>query len=1015
MADSPANQWTFELLQNVPGLPPITQAVHILGIAVVMASSVMINLRIVGLAVPSQSLTEMVNRLMPWTWGALLVSLPTGFGMFMTRATHYANNPGLSGQVDGTPAGSHQQAPLSSTVDSEHCNLAQIQQRSARSKICGRLFIAAVDRSDSRWTLDRSPQRGLIGTTNRTLRAESSRPAPRTRDPAPNGHSHRLSSLDREAPTRDHQALGAFMRTATSHSSQRLFAAIAASVTGLCLLASAAIGQVATALAPTELEQRLDDFASDLERQRTELNIPGMAIAVVKDDELVMARGFGHADLASQTPATAETIFAIGSSSKAFTAALVGMLVDEGAMAWDDPITKYLPYFDLVVDTEDQGAVVTVRDLLSHRTGFTRMGLLWASNKVSREEILKTATKAKPWAEFRGPFFYNNVTFMAAGVAAEKAGGASWEQLIEQRFFKPMSMNNSTTSVSASQTRPNLSLGYTWKEASKTHDQPPMRHLDSIAPAGSINSSVIDMSQWVRFQLNKGKVGGKPLLSEEQLTETWTKQIEIAEGVDYGLGWMLRQIDGHRVVEHGGNIDGFSAQVTILPEANMGFVLLINLSAAPLQSMASSMFVDAMLGHRSATDSDSEGSEEDLSVFTGKYVANFATFKDSRFTVTEKDGALAIDVPGQMNFELKSPDAEGKRYFALTDQIAVSFDRGANGDVIGLKMYQAGMTFELPREGVEIAAEIPLTELERYIGTYHLKEADKDFKVVIQNQRLALDIPEQTVAELRPPNPDGKWLFRMSDRHSVSFHESEDGAIESMTLHEDGGNQLLDKVQTSEEAALPTVEAVMALRKGTGPVPKAIKFSGSINQLQSGVSGTFTAAASGRNQYVDLDFDRFGWTRVVVTDSEGWSESSFAPTTEFEGKFLRQAQNDNPAGWIGDFRPLFDSVKVLRTEALDGRNTVVLGLDTKDLPRLILYLDAKTGDVLKTEQSTIEPTLGITIQNTLLHSDFRVIDGHRVSHRTSTSNQWSGESIIQLETVEFVDELDPAMFARTQK
>ncbi len=800
------------------------------------------------------------------------------------------------------------------------------------------------------------------------------------------------------------------MHTHTYRRSNRFLATVFAAI---WLLAPIAVGQAQPAVEPTELELRLDELSTQLERRRQEMHIPGMAIAVIKDDELVMARGFGQASLQDETPATAETIFAIGSSSKAFTASLVGMLVDEGAMAWDDPITKYLPYFDLAIDTDDENAVVTVRDLLAHRTGFTRMGLLWAGNSVSREEILKTAAKAKPWSDFRGPFFYNNVTFMAAGVAAEKVTGATWEQLIEQRFFKPMGMKNSTISVAASQERPNLSLGYTWKETSQQHDQPPMRPLAAIAPAGAINSNVIDMSQWVRFQLNRGKVDGKALISEEQLTETWTKQIEIAEGIDYGLGWMLRDIDGHRAVEHGGNIDGFSAQVTIFPEANMGFVLLVNLSAAPLQGMVSGMFVEAMLADLPSAEASAANDQEDLSLFTGKYVANFATFKDARFTVSEKDGALAVDVPGQMNFELKAPDEEGKRYFALTDQIAVSFDRNDEGDVVGLKMYQSGMTFELPREGVVIAAEIPLVELERYLGTYHLEEADKDFEVVIQNQRLAVDIPGQMVVELRPPTDEGNWIFRMSDLHSVSFQEDETGAIASITLQEPNDTRVLPRIQTSEETALPTLDALMALRGGTESEPTAIKFSGSINQVHSGVSGTFTAAASGRSQRVDLDFGRFGWTRVIVTDTEGWSESSLAPTTEFEGKFLRQAQNDQPAGWIGDFRPLFDSVKVLKMEMLDGLETVVLGLDTEDLPRMTLYLDAKTGDVVKTERSIIEPSLGITVPTTLLHSDFRVVDGRRIAHQTSASNQFSGEALIRIETVEFVDQLDPELFARS--
>ena len=166
--------------------------------------------------------------------------------------------------------------------------------------------------------------------------------------------------------------------------------------------------------APT-LPERLAKLTEELEMRRQELNIPGMAMAVVQGDELIYSHGFGSADLENGTPVTPETLFAIGSSTKAFTASLIGMLVDEGKMSWDDPVTKFLPYFELKIDTEDPEATVTIRDLLSHRTGFIGMDLLWAGGAVSREEILRTATRAEPWLPFREKFYYNNVTFLAAG------------------------------------------------------------------------------------------------------------------------------------------------------------------------------------------------------------------------------------------------------------------------------------------------------------------------------------------------------------------------------------------------------------------------------------------------------------------------------------------------------------------------------------------------------------------------------------------------------------------------
>ena len=249
---------------------------------------------------------------------------------------------------------------------------------------------------------------------------------------------------------------------------------VAAALTGLfLLLACTAAPPAAPPLPPAptipsvevpDLEARLARLTERLERERETGHIAGMALAIVKDDEIVYAKGFGLADLERKLPVTPETLFAIGSSSKAFTVNAIGMLIDEGKMSWDDPITRHLPYFKLPIDAEEfeEAPEVTVRDLLCHRTGFTRMGVLWAAGRTDRRTILETATHAEPWSPFRKAFFYNNVMYLAAGEAAGAAADSDWDSLVEERFFTPLGMDDSNTSVVLSQRDPRLSLGYFW-------------------------------------------------------------------------------------------------------------------------------------------------------------------------------------------------------------------------------------------------------------------------------------------------------------------------------------------------------------------------------------------------------------------------------------------------------------------------------------------------------------------------------------------------------------------------
>lgn len=758
------------------------------------------------------------------------------------------------------------------------------------------------------------------------------------------------------------------------------------------------------------LEQRLDLLVEQLEQQRQTLHIPGMAIAVVKDDDVILVHGFGVTDIEEETPVTPETIFAIGSSTKAFTSTLVGMLVDEGKMNWDDPITGYLPYFQLDIESEDENAEVTIRDLLCHRTGFVRMGILFASGEVPREEVLHDATLAEPFVPFRQKFYYSNVMYMAAGVAAGKAAGTDWDTLVAERIFEPLGMDSTTTSLSQAQEDPRLSLGYLWDEDMQAYKYKPMRNVDNIGPAGSINSNVLDMAQWLRLQLGQGEYEGQRLISEENLLETWTSQIEVTEGVSYGLGWMLHEWEGQTVIEHGGNVDGFSAEVALLPESKLGFVLLTNASVTLLQQQSINMVWEALLGEWK--EGGSADKTKEYEPYLGEYIANFGQFKDTQFTVLIQNGRLAIDVPGQQVFELKEPDGEGKWYFAISNEIAVSFDRDENGNVIGMKLYQAGMFFELPRKGVEITPEIPLEELQKYLGSYRSEPLGITVEVLIQNNRLALDIPGQMVYELYPPDEEDKWAFRISKEISLTFNETQDGRIESLTLHQAGQEFLMLRV---ESKPLPSLEEILALRhtdsrKAALKEMGAYKVSSTIYSVQSGVRGRVSLYVGGNDRYrVDADYGKYGYSRTAVNGDHAWVESSFEPFDELHGKLLEQAKLGHPEAMTGDWRDYYDSIKVLRADILNGQEVYVLELKRGNLPLETIFVDAITGDVLKSEAVALQEG-GIGIPITTVYEDFREVHGIRIPFRSISSNEQTGLTVVQDETIEVNIDVDDEFF-----
>lgn len=445
------------------------------------------------------------------------------------------------------------------------------------------------------------------------------------------------------------------------------------------------------------LDARLEWLAQRLDRARAQEHIPGLAIAVVRDGKVIFERGFGVANVGTGAPVTPETIFGIGSQTKAFTSMLCAMLVADGKMSFDDPVVKHMPAFAL--KDPERTAQVTIRDALSHRTGLQRTDLLWANGRVPRARAIEQLRHAEPFAPFRTAFLYSNLMFMVAGdVAATVAGAESWEALVKQRIFTPLGMSSTTARTSEAQDDPRRALGYQWEEGTSSWRELPMRVMDACGPAGSINSNVRDMSRWVAALLNNAEFEGARLLADPALlrSELWKPQNPIGDGSSYGLGWMLATWRGRTIVHHGGNIDGYACMLALAPDDNLGFVLLHNTTMSALQDASRDLVFKALLGGPddfSETPPANALTEEQLRPYLGRY----KFIGDQELQAVIRDGKLALDIPGQTVYALKWPNEQGRWVFELTDAIEVSFTKSDDGSVSSITMYQAGMEIPMPR------------------------------------------------------------------------------------------------------------------------------------------------------------------------------------------------------------------------------------------------------------------------------------------------------------------------------
>jgi len=334
------------------------------------------------------------------------------------------------------------------------------------------------------------------------------------------------------------------------------------------------------------LDQKLAEIDAYAEKVRKDWQVPGMAIAIVKDDKVIFAKGYGVRKLGTNLKVNKDTLFAIASNSKSFTTASLSILIDEKKIGgWNDKVSKYLPRFKLYnpyVTSE-----LTIRDLVSHRVGLGTFSgdMLWYETNYSNDEILRRLKYLKPTRGFRTGFGYQNLMFIAAGKVIENVSGKSWGEFVTERLLKPLKMNRTTTSIK--DLKDNAAFPH--NESGGNGLRVLHRgNVDGVAAAAGLNSSVSDMANWLRTQLNGGKFEGKQIFSARNawtmhqpsvilpISRASSRFIPSKQFNTYGLGWNVWNYLGRKVVSHGGGLDGMISRTSMMPEEKLGLVVLTN-------------------------------------------------------------------------------------------------------------------------------------------------------------------------------------------------------------------------------------------------------------------------------------------------------------------------------------------------------------------------------------------------------------------------------------------------------
>ena len=331
---------------------------------------------------------------------------------------------------------------------------------------------------------------------------------------------------------------------------------------------------------PKFVKDSLDTYTT---RALQEWNLPGVAVCIVKNGKVVLAKGFGVKELGKTDKVDENTLFMIGSNTKAFTATALAILDKEKKLSLDDKVTKWIPDFRL--DNKMAGEQAIIRDLLCHRIGFqTFQGdfTYWTSN-LSRKEVIEKMGHIKAAYPFRTTWGYTNAAFLTAGEIIPKATGIQWEDFVKQRIFDPLGMSSTLALSKDYPNAPNKCTPHTivYGKLMKI----PVSNIDNLGPAGSISSSVNDMSKWMIMQLDNGKYNGNQVVPASVISQTRVPHSILGNGGTmfnkghfalYGLGWFMEEYSGRKVVSHTGGVNGFVTSVTLVPEENLGIIVFTN-------------------------------------------------------------------------------------------------------------------------------------------------------------------------------------------------------------------------------------------------------------------------------------------------------------------------------------------------------------------------------------------------------------------------------------------------------
>ncbi len=580
-----------------------------------------------------------------------------------------------------------------------------------------------------------------------------------------------------------------------------------------CTLVSAQTGLFGASLSSKaeKAQTTLKGLDQVIEQALKDFNIPGLAIGIVVDGHTICLKGYGFRDLDKHLQVTPHTLFAIGSFTKAFTTFGMGTMIEEGLLDWDLPVIDVLPDFRLWDQYATQN--LTLRDLITHRSGIPRHDFMWYNSTHSRQELLKRFRYLEPACNIRERYNYGNLTYLIAGLAMEKVKNQTWEEIISEKILNPLEMKE--TNFSLEETKKFGDFAFPYLERRGVLKQMGLRDFYNVGPAACMNSNVSDLANWMKMLLAQGTYNNQTLISPALIQEMFAAQVIVSGYIEnkdalfnaYGLGWCIHSYRGHYYISHDGAPDGFTSVVSLLPYENIGVVVLSNKNLINFPRYLSLEIVDRLLelpprdwlkegleqwknGQQAEVD---EQKNEALQCKKGTHPSHALEEYEGKYehpgygiVEVKLDGgklkAIFNGIPCHLDhwhYDVFAIAEDTEDLLISRTGMKFTFQSNLNGEIdtvaIPFEPKSPSIVFQKKRNEKFSNKEY----FQKFLGTYEIYNVTVD--IVIRDGKLLSIIPGQPVFELIPL-ADNEFTVKSMLDYSIRFVKDDTGEVAQVML-----------------------------------------------------------------------------------------------------------------------------------------------------------------------------------------------------------------------------------------